>query len=139
KTVEVHLTSIYRKLGISARTALPGALTRSGRDELILGGPSLNLRGGILGIIPMCGRPGRGTLVRMAAQILHIAIDIRVDGDQIAGHAGDGSGEPRPFLGWLGLIGALALLTGDRQGQAGGPAAAGDPAAAPVHGDPHGG
>jgi DNA-binding CsgD family transcriptional regulator len=60
KTVEVHLTSIYRKLGISARTALRGALTRSGRYESILGGPSLNVREGILGIIPMCGRPGRG-------------------------------------------------------------------------------
>jgi DNA-binding CsgD family transcriptional regulator len=29
KTVEVHLTSIYRKLGIAARTALPGALGAS--------------------------------------------------------------------------------------------------------------
>jgi tetratricopeptide (TPR) repeat protein len=33
KTVEVHLTSIYRKLGISARAALPGALARSSRGE----------------------------------------------------------------------------------------------------------
>jgi len=75
----------------------------------------------------------------MAAQILHIAIDIRVDGDQIAGHAGDGSGEPRPFMGWLGLIGALDLLIADRQGHAGGPPDATVQAAAPVRGDPHGG
>ena len=87
----------------------------------------------------MCGRPGRGTLVHMAPQILHIAIDVRVEGDQIAGHAGDGSGEPRPFLGWLGLIGALDLLIADRQDHPGDPQSPNDPAAAPVHGGPHGG
>jgi hypothetical protein len=43
----------------------------------------------------------------MSAQTRHIAIDVRVDGDQISGHAGDGTGQPTPFSGWLGLIGAL--------------------------------
>ena len=35
----------------------------------------------------------------------HIAIDVRVDGGEISGVAGD-----RPFRGWVGLIGALAKL-----------------------------
>jgi hypothetical protein len=40
-------------------------------------------------------------------QTRHIAIDVRVDGDAISGHAGDGTGQPKPFSGWVGLIGAL--------------------------------
>ena len=51
--------------------------------------------------------------------MLHIAIDVRVDGDQITGHAGDGKDEPRPFSGWLGLIGALDRLLVDRGGTGG--------------------
>jgi hypothetical protein len=62
----------------------------------------------------MRGRPGPGHAGRVDAQMLHIAIDVRVDGDQITGHAGDGAGEPRPFSGWLGLIGALDRLLVDR-------------------------
>ena len=38
---------------------------------------------------------------------LQIVVDVQVDGDQIVGHACDGVTEPRPFSGWLGLIGAL--------------------------------
>ena len=49
----------------------------------------------------------------MTSQIVHIDIDVRVDGDQITGHAGDGVSQARPFLGWLGLIGALDRLMGD--------------------------
>jgi DNA-binding CsgD family transcriptional regulator len=33
KTVEVHLSSVYRKLGIGSRRQLPGALVRP-REEL---------------------------------------------------------------------------------------------------------
>ena len=44
------------------------------------------------------------------AQTRHIAIDVRVDGDDIRGQAGDGIGRPAPFRGWLGLIGALDRL-----------------------------
>jgi hypothetical protein len=40
-----------------------------------------------------------------AARTRHIAIDVRVDGDEITGHAGD-----RPFRGWIGLIGVLERL-----------------------------
>jgi hypothetical protein len=43
----------------------------------------------------------------VSVQTRHIAIDIRVDGDEISGHAGDGTGQPLAFTGWLGLIGAL--------------------------------
>jgi hypothetical protein len=42
-----------------------------------------------------------------------IDIDVRIDGDQITGHAGVGVREPEPVLGWLGLIGALDRLVGD--------------------------
>jgi hypothetical protein len=44
------------------------------------------------------------------AQTRHIAIDVRVDGDEISGQAGDGTGQPATFRGWLGLIGALDRL-----------------------------
>src|SRR5262249_39744036 len=44
------------------------------------------------------------------ARTRHIAIDVRVDGDVISGHAGDGTGRPRQFRGWLGLLGALDRL-----------------------------
>lgn len=46
----------------------------------------------------------------MTIETLRIVVDVRVDGDEISGHAGDGTGEPKPFLGWLGLIGALDTL-----------------------------
>jgi hypothetical protein len=39
------------------------------------------------------------------ARTRRIAIDVRVDGDEISGRAGD-----RPFRGWVGLIGALHRL-----------------------------
>jgi hypothetical protein len=41
---------------------------------------------------------------------LHIAIDVSVAEDPIQGHVSDGVGEPRQFLGWLGLIGELDCL-----------------------------
>jgi hypothetical protein len=43
----------------------------------------------------------------LAAQTLHIELDVRVDGDEISGHACEGEGKPRPFSGWLGLIGVF--------------------------------
>ena len=49
---------------------------------------------------------------------LHIVVDVHVDGDQIVGHAGDGVTEPRPFTGWLGLIGVLdGLVRGAAEGE----------------------
>jgi hypothetical protein len=38
---------------------------------------------------------------------VHLTFDVRIDGDEISGHAGDGAGQPRSFRGWLGLLGAL--------------------------------
>jgi hypothetical protein len=46
----------------------------------------------------------------MSAESVHIAIDVRVDGEEISGQAGDGVGQPKQFSGWLGLIGALDAL-----------------------------
>ena len=37
----------------------------------------------------------------------HITIDVCGDGDEISGQVHDGTGPPKPFLGWLGLIGVL--------------------------------
>ena len=58
-------------------------------------------------------------LAVMSAETVHIAIDVRVDGEEISGHAGDGVGRPRPFSGWLGLFGALdGLLAAPSAGAA---------------------
>ena len=43
----------------------------------------------------------------MSVETRHIAIDVRLDGDEISGRAGDGTGRPRAFQGWLGLLLAL--------------------------------
>jgi hypothetical protein len=43
---------------------------------------------------------------------MHIAIDVRVDGDEIRGEARDGTDEATPLVGWLGLILALDGLLG---------------------------
>jgi hypothetical protein len=55
----------------------------------------------------------------MSVQTRHIAIDVRLDGDEISGRAGDGTDQPKPFLGWLGLLAALDGLLGtrDEEGQ----------------------
>ena len=48
----------------------------------------------------------------MNVETRHIAIDVRLDGDEISGRAGDGTGQPEPFKGWLGLLQALDALLG---------------------------
>jgi hypothetical protein len=48
----------------------------------------------------------------MSIQTRHIAIDVRLDGVEISGRAGDGTDQPRPFVGWLGLLVALDGLLG---------------------------
>ena len=48
----------------------------------------------------------------MSVQTRHIAIDVHLDGSEISGRAGDGTDEPKQFLGWLGLIVALDGLLG---------------------------
>jgi hypothetical protein len=43
---------------------------------------------------------------------LHIAIDVTLVDQQIEGHVREGGRQPKPFSGWLGLIGALdGILT----------------------------
>ena len=51
--------------------------------------------------------PDIGDGLRVSATTKHIAIDVRVDGEEISGHAREDSGECTPFSGWLGLLGAL--------------------------------
>ena len=65
------------------------------------------------GVVHDAGQRARAQGGHVTSHTVHIDIDVRIDGDQIAGHAGDGVSQPRPFLGWLGLIGALDRLMGD--------------------------
>jgi len=46
----------------------------------------------------------------MSVQTRHIAIDVRLDGDEISGRVDDGTDQAKPFLGWLGLLAALDKL-----------------------------
>jgi hypothetical protein len=43
----------------------------------------------------------------MSVETRHIAIDVRLDGDAISGRARDGTGRPKVFKGWVGLLQAL--------------------------------
>jgi hypothetical protein len=55
-------------------------------------------------------------LLRMSGQIVHIAVDVSFADEQIRGKVSDGTRQPQPFSGWLGLIGALdGVLGGPRQ------------------------
>ena len=65
------------------------------------------------GVVHDAGQRARAQGGHVTFHTVHIDIDVRIDGDQIAGHAGDGVSQPRPFLGWLGLIGALDRLMSD--------------------------
>jgi hypothetical protein len=49
----------------------------------------------------------------MSVENRHIAIDVHLDGDEISGRAGDGTGRPKAFQGWLGLLCALDELLGN--------------------------
>ena len=51
-------------------------------------------------------------LLRVTDQVLHIAIDVSRAEDEIRGHVDDGVHAPKPFAGWLGLIGALDRMLG---------------------------
>jgi hypothetical protein len=59
------------------------------------------------------GGTGR-ILLRMTDQVLHIAIDVNRADEQIRGQVHDGVHAPKPFTGWLGLIGALDGMLGPR-------------------------
>jgi hypothetical protein len=51
-------------------------------------------------------------LVSVTDQVVHIAIDVSFDDEQIQGQVSDGTRPPKPFSGWLGLIGALDGMLG---------------------------
>jgi hypothetical protein len=53
---------------------------------------------------------GSADACQVTARDLQIVIAVRIDGDEISGTAAGPDGERRPFLGWLGLIGALDAL-----------------------------
>ena len=57
------------------------------------------------------GRSGR-MLVGVNDKVVHIAIDVSFADEQIQGQVCDGVGQPKPFSGWLGLIGALDAMLG---------------------------
>jgi hypothetical protein len=50
--------------------------------------------------------------LRVSDQVLHIAIDVNRADEEIRGHVHDGVHAPKPFAGWLGLIGALDGILG---------------------------
>jgi hypothetical protein len=56
---------------------------------------------------------GQRMLSPMSDQTMHIAIEVRIDGDEISGRAGDGTDQPKAFQGWLGLLLALDGLLGN--------------------------
>jgi hypothetical protein len=60
----------------------------------------------------MCGHAGQRMLSLMSVQTRQIAIDVRLDGDEISGRVGDGTDKPKAFEGWLGLLAALDGLLG---------------------------
>jgi hypothetical protein len=48
----------------------------------------------------------------MTSRAVTITLELRQAGEELDGRASDGSGEGRPFSGWLGLLVAIdALLT----------------------------
>ena len=55
----------------------------------------------------MCPARTRRMLCLVSAETKHIAIDVLLDGDEISGRACDGTGQPKAFQGWLGLLAAL--------------------------------
>ena len=61
----------------------------------------------------MCRACRRRKLCLMSVRTKYIAIDVLLDGDEISGRAGDGTGQPKAFQGWLGLLLALDGLLGN--------------------------
>ena len=65
----------------------------------------------------MYGGYGRRMLWLVSVRTKHIAIDVLLDGDEISGRAGDGTGQPKAFQGWLGLLAALDGLLANTDGE----------------------
>jgi hypothetical protein len=43
----------------------------------------------------------------VTTRTVRLTVDVRIDDDEISGHASDGGDQPRSFHGWLSLITAL--------------------------------
>ena len=80
-----------------------------------LGGPAPGHWGQVRGSPRCAGTPRQRMLCLMSVQTRHIAIDVRLDGDEISGRAGDGTDQPKAFQGWLGLLVALDGLLGNNR------------------------
>jgi hypothetical protein len=54
----------------------------------------------------------------MTSRAVTITLDLRQAGDELAGRASDGSGNDRPFSGWLGLLVTIDALLNEAPEQA---------------------
>ena len=48
--------------------------------------------------------------VAMTSRAVTITLELRLAGDELDGRATDGTGEDRPFSGWLGLLVAIDAM-----------------------------
>ena len=106
KTVEVHLTSVYRKLGIRSRG--------SSRQRALggLGGPAPGHWGQVRGS-PRCAEPlGDGCSAHERPESGTSRSTSSSTATTISGRADDGTGRPKAFQGWLELLMALDGLLG---------------------------
>ena len=60
----------------------------------------------------MCRAGREQMLCLMSVETRHIAIEVRLERDEISGRAGDGTDQSQAFQGWLGLLLALDGLLG---------------------------
>ena len=101
RTVESHLTSVYRKLGISARAGCRTVSQAAPRPERPAPAPSISW-GCSLGGVHDARARRLVNASRVTEDTFRIVIDARVDSEEIRGSAGNEVGEAEPFLGWLG-------------------------------------
>ena len=52
----------------------------------------------------------------MDAETVTLVLELRIDGESIAGSAADSVGAVRKFVGWLGLVAAIDALLSQRIG-----------------------
>ena len=106
KTVEVHLSNAYRKLGIRSRRELEGArLERVPYPSRGLTPQTLGVRFGVFldGRAPAALHAGSC----MEDRDLTITLELHVAGDSLTGRAVNGAGPERKFFGRLGLLSAI--------------------------------